>query len=84
MSERTIDVVVFDIGGVLLDWSPTYLYAELIPERQLAWGSDWPWFEGVAKYPQLLQAIVDHATFSDEDRRRYLGENAVRHWSLSV
>jgi 2-haloacid dehalogenase len=25
--------VVFDIGGVLLDWSPNYLYAELIPDE---------------------------------------------------
>jgi 2-haloacid dehalogenase len=28
----TVDAVVFDIGGVLLDWSPEYLYAELIPD----------------------------------------------------
>lgn len=34
MTERTIDAVVFDIGGVLLDWSPAYLYAELIPDEQ--------------------------------------------------
>jgi 2-haloacid dehalogenase len=34
VSERTIDAVVFDIGGVLLDWSPNYLYAELIPDEQ--------------------------------------------------
>ncbi len=34
MTERTIDVVVFDIGGVLLDWSPDYLYAGLIPDEQ--------------------------------------------------
>jgi 2-haloacid dehalogenase len=33
MSERTVDVVVFDIGGVLLDWSPTYLYTDLIPDE---------------------------------------------------
>jgi 2-haloacid dehalogenase len=33
MSERAVDVVVFDIGGVLLDWSPTYLYADLIPDE---------------------------------------------------
>jgi 2-haloacid dehalogenase len=32
LTERTTDAVVFDIGGVLLDWSPTYLYAELIPD----------------------------------------------------
>ncbi len=34
MTERTIDVVVFDIGGVLLDWNPNYLYAELIPDEE--------------------------------------------------
>jgi 2-haloacid dehalogenase len=33
MTERTIDVVAFDIGGVLLDWSPDYLYADLIPDE---------------------------------------------------
>lgn len=33
MTERMIDVVVFDIGGVLLDWSPDYLYADLIPDE---------------------------------------------------
>ncbi|NIK58766.1 HAD family hydrolase [Kribbella shirazensis] len=32
MTERTIDAVVFDIGGVVLDWNPTYLYADLIPD----------------------------------------------------
>ncbi|MGW6281567.1 HAD family hydrolase [Kribbella sp. NPDC055071] len=34
MTERTIDVVVFDIGGVLMDWSPDYLYAGLIPDEE--------------------------------------------------
>jgi predicted TIM-barrel fold metal-dependent hydrolase len=85
------------LGGPLMEWSDAWRYpfpnylrnlgadAELIPERQIAWGTDWPWFEGVAKYPQLLQAIVDHATFfSEDDRRRYLGGNAVRHWRLSI
>jgi 2-haloacid dehalogenase len=33
MSERAVDAVVFDVGGVLLDWSPTYLYADLIPDE---------------------------------------------------
>jgi 2-haloacid dehalogenase len=32
MNDRSIDNVVFDIGGVLLDWSPNYLYDELIPD----------------------------------------------------
>ncbi|ADB33354.1 HAD-superfamily hydrolase, subfamily IA, variant 3 [Kribbella flavida DSM 17836] len=34
MIEQKVDVVVFDIGGVLLDWNPDYLYAELIPDEQ--------------------------------------------------
>lgn len=29
-----IDTVVFDIGGVLLDWNPNYLYEELIPDQE--------------------------------------------------
>lgn len=68
MSERTIDVVVFDIGGVLLDWSPTYLYAELIPDEEQrthflttvatpAWNHQQdegrPWAEAVAELTSL-------------------------------
>jgi 2-haloacid dehalogenase len=29
----TIKAVVFDFGGVLIDWSPQYLYRELIPDE---------------------------------------------------
>ncbi|SMG60046.1 HAD family hydrolase [Paraburkholderia susongensis] len=29
----TIKAVVFDFGGVLIDWSPEYLYRELIPDE---------------------------------------------------
>jgi 2-haloacid dehalogenase len=32
-SASKISAVVFDIGGVLLDWNPQYLYAELIPDE---------------------------------------------------
>lgn len=32
MTDARVDVVVFDIGGVLLDWSPDYVYRELIPD----------------------------------------------------
>jgi 2-haloacid dehalogenase len=35
MSEPRVTTVVFDIGGVLLDWSPLYLYEELIPDAVL-------------------------------------------------
>ena len=84
------------LGGPMMDWAdewrypfPRYLatlarYAEALPSGQLAWATDWPWFEGWVKYPQLLQAIVDHASFpSEEAKRLYLGGNAKRHWGLS-
>jgi len=29
----TIDTVVFDLGGVLIDWNPEYLYKEIIPDE---------------------------------------------------
>jgi 2-haloacid dehalogenase len=32
-TKRTIDAVVFDIGGVLLDWDPRYLYRKLIDDE---------------------------------------------------
>lgn len=31
---RPIDAVVFDIGGVLLDWNPRYLYRELFDDER--------------------------------------------------
>jgi hypothetical protein len=92
---RNVLVSTSVLGGVLMEWAdewrypfPEYLrrlsvYVEGVPEEQLAWATDWPWFEGVLKYPQLLQAIADHASFLTPARRRlYLGENAARHWGL--
>ena len=29
----TIDTVVFDLGGVLIDWNPEYLYKQIIPDE---------------------------------------------------
>jgi len=29
----TIDTVVFDLGGVLIDWNPEYLYREIFPDE---------------------------------------------------
>jgi 2-haloacid dehalogenase len=31
---RSIEAVVFDVGGVLLDWDPRYLYRELIDDEE--------------------------------------------------
>jgi 2-haloacid dehalogenase len=33
-SEPTIDAVIFDIGGVLLDWNPRYLYRQLFDDEE--------------------------------------------------
>lgn len=32
----TVDTVVFDLGGVLIDWNPRHLYAKLFPGNQAA------------------------------------------------
>ena len=32
--QRPIEAVVFDIGGVLLDWNPRYLYRQLFDDEQ--------------------------------------------------
>jgi 2-haloacid dehalogenase len=31
------DVVVFDLGGVLVDWNPRYLFSKVIDEARLDW-----------------------------------------------
>lgn len=33
-SPRTIEAVVFDLGGVLVDWDPAHLYRKLIPDTK--------------------------------------------------
>jgi FMN phosphatase YigB (HAD superfamily) len=36
--ERTPDAVVFDVGGVLLDWDPRHLYRKLISDpAEMEW-----------------------------------------------
>jgi 2-haloacid dehalogenase len=34
MGEAAIEAVVFDVGGVLLDWNPRHLYRKLFEERE--------------------------------------------------
>ena len=33
--QRTPTTVVFDLGGVLIDWDPRYLYRQLLPEDEI-------------------------------------------------
>ena len=35
MSEPQITTVVFDLGGVLIDWDPRYLYRKLMPDDEV-------------------------------------------------
>jgi 2-haloacid dehalogenase len=36
--DRTIKAAVFDVGGILLDWNPRYLYRKLIPDpAEMEW-----------------------------------------------
>jgi 2-haloacid dehalogenase len=62
VTPRTVDAVVFDLGGVLIDWDPRYLYRRLLPEAEVepflaevgfaAWNyaqdAGRPWDEAVA------------------------------------
>lgn len=34
MAETNTETVVFDLGGVLIDWNPLYVYNELIPDEK--------------------------------------------------
>jgi Amidohydrolase len=96
-AHRNVLISTSVLGGPSMDWEdgwnypfPTYLrklekYASGVSVSQLAWATDWPWYEGVVKYPQLLQAIVNHANFLNEDAKRlYLGANAMRHWRITL
>lgn len=34
MNSSPVTTIVFDLGGVLIDWNPRYLYQQLIPDEQ--------------------------------------------------
>ena len=31
---HTIDTIVFDLGGVLIDWNPEYLFSKIFQDRE--------------------------------------------------
>ena len=38
MQQTTIDTVIFDFGGVLIDWNPRYLYRKIFDkEHEMEW-----------------------------------------------
>jgi 2-haloacid dehalogenase len=80
----TIDAVIFDFGGVLMDWNPDYLYGKLIPdpvERRHflteicgpAWNAEQdrgrPWNDAVAK---LSATHPDKAALIRAYRERWI------------
>jgi hypothetical protein len=85
------------LGGTMMEWPdgwrfpfPEYrrrlaVYAGRMPPESLAWGTDWPWLDGVAKYPQLLEAVILDGVFAGrEQQEAYLGGNAIRHWRIAA
>jgi 2-haloacid dehalogenase len=64
MNKPKIDTIIFDLGGVLVDWNPDYLYQNLIPnleKRQYFYQHVCPswWNENQdAGYP-VAQAMAD-------------------------
>lgn len=38
MASNSIETVIFDLGGVLIDWNPRYLYRKIFPtEEEVSW-----------------------------------------------
>ena len=54
MSDRPITAVVWDFGGVLLDWDPRYVYREL--------------FDDAAEMERFLAEVTSAAWHEDNDR----------------
>jgi 2-haloacid dehalogenase len=84
LSSSKIRSVVFDLGGVLVDWDPRYLYQELISDcEQREWflreccSREWileqdlgrPWAEGNAL---LIKRHPAHRTHIEAFRERWL------------
>ena len=83
MHSFSIDVVVFDIGGVLLDWNPRYLYRQLFNDDEAmerflsevcspAWNerqdAGRPWGEAVA---DLIARHPEHAAMISAYHERW-------------
>lgn len=81
---RVIDTVVFDVGGVLVDWDPRHLYRQVFDddeemERFLAEVCTWEWHHrhdaGVPfseSIPALSAAFPEHAPLIAMWESRYL------------
>lgn len=88
---RGSDRVFISTAYLGMEWSDEWRYPfpqflerlkvvyDAIGPDQLMWGTDWPWLEEWTKYPQLIDAVRDHATFlRGPDLDAFLGGNASR------
>ncbi len=80
MSKKVVSSIIFDIGNVLLDWSPRYLYSKIFrDEAELDWflenvcAADWileldrglPFVEGVAERSRLFPRYAEQIAAFD-------------------
>lgn len=84
MAEATIDAVVFDVGGVLLDWDPRHLYRKVIADpdqldhflTEVCPGSWHSQHDGGTPFSETIPArqalFPDHADLIDLWWSRYL------------
>uniref|UniRef100_E1TAN5 HAD-superfamily hydrolase, subfamily IA, variant 3 n=1 Tax=Burkholderia sp. (strain CCGE1003) TaxID=640512 RepID=E1TAN5_BURSG len=95
-----IKAVVFDFGGVLIDWSPEYLYRQLIPdEAERRWFESHPAHQCLLKNIKGLSGLVpdgclqghsgDHSgtlvgSVTHAARKRFLAQPAVTPCPLSI
>lgn len=78
---QRLEAVVFDVGGVLLDWDPEYLYRRLIPDAEerrrfltevctpewnLAQDAGRPWSEAVAELTERFPEQAELIAAYDE------------------
>ena len=61
MNRTTVTAVVFDIGAVLVDWNPEYLYAKIIPDPEQR-----RWFLSEVCTPEWNFAMDGAPSVSDE------------------
>ena len=61
MNRTTVTAVVFDIGAVLVDWNPEYLYAKVIPDPE-----ERHWFLSEVCTPEWNFAMDGAPSVSDE------------------
>jgi 2-haloacid dehalogenase len=64
VTDGTIEAVVFDLGGVLIDWNPRYLYRQLFGDH--------------AEMERFLAEVCNDAWHRQHDLGADIGESCVR------